>query len=108
MIKDIIKSERPRERLLEVGEKSLSNEELIDFIGQHTDERIYALGEALRKGITIDELYFLTKIDRFFLYVGEHFNRYLAHFRLSVTVSSRRVTVNRTKVSVTVNKSISH
>ncbi|MDD6249888.1 MAG: carbamoyl-phosphate synthase large subunit, partial [Bacillales bacterium] len=47
--------------------KSLSNEELIDFIGQHTDERIYALGEALRKGITIDELYFLTKIDRFFL-----------------------------------------
>ena len=32
MIKDIIKSERPRERLLEVGEKSLSNEELLSII----------------------------------------------------------------------------
>ena len=32
MIKDIIKSERPRERLLEAGEKSLSNEELLSII----------------------------------------------------------------------------
>ena len=32
MIKDIIKSESPRERLLEVGEKSLSNEELLSII----------------------------------------------------------------------------
>lgn len=42
-------------------------EEIMEFIGLHTDERIYALAEALRKGATIDELYFLTKIDRFFL-----------------------------------------
>lgn len=46
-------------------EKTL--EELLEFIGLHTDERIYALAEALRKGATIDELYALTKIDRFFL-----------------------------------------
>lgn len=32
MIKDIIKSERPRERLLQVGEKALSNEELLSII----------------------------------------------------------------------------
>ena len=31
-VKDIIESERPRERLLEVGEKSLSNEELLSII----------------------------------------------------------------------------
>lgn len=42
-------------------------EEILEFIALHTDERIYALAEALRKGATIDELYFLTKIDRFFL-----------------------------------------
>lgn len=42
-------------------------EEILEFIALHTDERIYALAEALRKGTTIDELYFLTKIDRFFL-----------------------------------------
>lgn len=47
--------------------KNLNEEELMKFISLHTDERIYAIGEALRKGITVDELYDLTKIDRFFL-----------------------------------------
>jgi len=42
-------------------------EELIDIIKEHTDERIFAICEAFRKGVTIDEIYFLTKIDRFFL-----------------------------------------
>ncbi len=52
--------------------KNLTPEELMKFISDHTDERIYAIGEALRKGITIDELYFLTKIDRFFLEKYDH------------------------------------
>ena len=47
--------------------KNLSVEELYDIIKQHTDERIYAICEALRKGASIDEIYELTKIDRFFL-----------------------------------------
>ena len=50
--------------------KSLKNynlEELFEFISNHTDERIYAIGEAFRKGATVDEIYSLTKIDRFFL-----------------------------------------
>lgn len=42
-------------------------DELLDFIDLHTDERIYAIAEAFRKGVTIDEIYVLTKIDRFFL-----------------------------------------
>lgn len=55
--------------------KNLTDRELMEFISLHTDERIYAIGEALRKGVTIDELYFLTKIDRFFLEKYEHIIR---------------------------------
>ena len=47
--------------------KGKSVKQLFDFISLHTDERIYAIAEALRKGATIDEIYDLTKIDRFFL-----------------------------------------
>ena len=47
--------------------KELSVDELIQEINKHTDERPFAICEAFRKGVTIDEIYFLTKIDRFFL-----------------------------------------
>ena len=47
--------------------KNLNLEELFEFISKHTDERIFAVGEAFRKGATVDEIYSLTKIDRFFL-----------------------------------------
>ena len=47
--------------------KDLTVEELMNFIALHTDERIFAIGEAFRKGVTVDDIYFLTKIDRFFL-----------------------------------------
>ena len=47
--------------------KRKSVKELFEFISQHTDERIYAIAEALRKNATVEEIYDLTKIDRFFL-----------------------------------------
>ncbi len=47
--------------------KSLSKRELVDFILEENDERLYAIAEAFRKDITIDDIYQLTKIDRFFL-----------------------------------------
>ena len=47
--------------------KDKTVDELMEFIGLHTDERIFAIGEAFRKGVTIDDIYQLTKIDRFFL-----------------------------------------
>ena len=47
--------------------KALSVEELFEFIKKNTDERIYAVAEALRKNATIDEIYKITMIDRFFL-----------------------------------------
>ncbi len=47
--------------------KNKTVEELIEIIKEHTDERIFAICEAFRKGVTIDDIYFITKIDRFFL-----------------------------------------
>ena len=47
--------------------KKKSVKELFEFISMHTDERIYAIAEAIRKNATVDEIYDLTKIDRFFL-----------------------------------------
>ncbi len=47
--------------------KNKDVEELLDIISQHTDERPFAIMEAFRKGVTIDDIYFLTMIDRFFL-----------------------------------------
>ena len=47
--------------------KKKSVKELFEFISLHTDERIYAIAEALRKNATVDEIYDLTQIDRFFL-----------------------------------------
>lgn len=42
-------------------------EQLLELIDRHTDERPFAICEAFRKGVTIDEIYDHTKIDRFFL-----------------------------------------
>lgn len=47
--------------------KTMNNHDLVEFIIENTDERIYALAEAIRRGISLDYLYMLTKIDKFFL-----------------------------------------
>ena len=47
--------------------KDKTLEELYDFIKKETDERVYAICEALRKGADIDDLYDMTKIDRLFI-----------------------------------------
>ena len=47
--------------------KKMSVKQLFNLISLHTDERLYAIAEALRKNATIDEIYDLTKIDRYFL-----------------------------------------
>jgi len=44
-----------------------SKEELFDKLANPTDERIFVLYEALRRGYSIDEIYDVTKIDRYFL-----------------------------------------
>ncbi|APM39640.1 carbamoyl-phosphate synthase large subunit [Clostridium kluyveri] len=41
--------------------------EIIDKLKKEDDERLFALAEALRKGISVDELYEITKIDKWFI-----------------------------------------
>ena len=48
--------------------KTLSDSELIGKIYEQDDERIFAIYEALRRNVTIEDLYAMTKIDRWFLY----------------------------------------
>src|SRR5699024_1500887 len=63
-------------RSLDSGTESLfiesiaqhSKESLIERLIKADDERIFVLAEALRRGMTIEELFQHTKIDRFFLH----------------------------------------
>ncbi len=45
-----------------------SKEQLFAKIKEQTDERIFAIAEAFRKGASLEEVYQITKIDVFFLY----------------------------------------
>jgi len=45
----------------------MSKDELIEKIKLQDDQRLFAVAEALRKDVAIEELYNLTKIDRWFL-----------------------------------------
>ncbi|WAM32812.1 carbamoyl-phosphate synthase large subunit [Caldicellulosiruptor morganii] len=47
--------------------KNFSNDELKELIKEADDRRIFALAEALRRGFTVDEIYDLCKVDKFFL-----------------------------------------
>ena len=48
--------------------KNFSNDELKELIREADDRRIFALAEALRREFTIDEIYDLCKVDKFFLH----------------------------------------
>jgi len=45
-----------------------SDEEILRLLDIVTDERLFVLYEAIKRGVTIDELHLLTKVDRWFLY----------------------------------------
>ncbi len=47
--------------------KNLSIDELLDNITKYTDESIFAIAEAFRKGSEVDDIYNISKIDKFFL-----------------------------------------
>ncbi|MCR5419638.1 MAG: carbamoyl-phosphate synthase large subunit [Lachnospiraceae bacterium] len=44
-----------------------SSKELLEYIAIGTDDRIYAIGELLRRGTTIEEIYSITGIDPIFI-----------------------------------------
>jgi carbamoyl-phosphate synthase large subunit len=45
-----------------------SDEELYEMLHKVTDERLFVLYEAIRRGISIDEIHHITKVDRWFLH----------------------------------------
>ena len=47
--------------------ESQSTETIVERLHDCTDERVFVIYEALRRGVTIDEIYDITKIDRWFL-----------------------------------------
>ena len=48
--------------------KNLSNEEIRNLLHNTTDERIFVVYEAIKRGVSIDDIYNITKIDEWFLY----------------------------------------
>ncbi|MBQ3659813.1 MAG: carbamoyl-phosphate synthase large subunit, partial [Bacteroidales bacterium] len=51
-----------------VGNKELEVENVDEALREPTDKRIFVLAKALQQGYTIDQIYELTKIDRWFLF----------------------------------------
>lgn len=45
----------------------LSEDEIIEKIKMQDDQRIFAIAEGLRKGLTVDKMHDITKIDKWFL-----------------------------------------
>ncbi len=46
----------------------LSDEDIRTRLAQQDDHRLFTVFEALKQGLTVDEIFAITKIDRFFLY----------------------------------------
>ena len=67
LLKSIRSLENKVDHLEIESHKDLSNEELLELIDAHTDERLFAIAESFRRGIDVDEIYEITKIDRLFL-----------------------------------------
>ncbi len=57
-----------------------STEELLELIAQCTDQRMFAMYEAISRGVTLEKLHEITKIDYFFL--NKYLNLYLMEQRL--------------------------
>ena len=63
-----------------------TKEELAEKITEMTDERIFAVYAALKKGVSIDEVFAKTKIDRFFL------NKFMNLIRYEETLPNVKLT----------------
>ena len=50
------------------GLASLSDDEIRQLLETVTDQRLFVLNEALKRGMSVDELHMLTKVDRWFLH----------------------------------------
>jgi len=48
--------------------KALSDRQVHDLLHEVTDERLFVVYEAIKRGISVDEIHSITRIDRWFLY----------------------------------------
>ncbi|MDR0729194.1 MAG: carbamoyl-phosphate synthase (glutamine-hydrolyzing) large subunit [Prevotellaceae bacterium] len=55
-----------------VANKEMQIDDIDSALRKPTDNRIFVISEAFRKGYTIDQIHALTKIDRWFLYKLQH------------------------------------
>jgi carbamoyl-phosphate synthase large subunit len=51
----------------EAAERALADDELLEAVAVATPERVFQLGEALRRGVTVDDLAARTRVDPWFL-----------------------------------------
>ena len=63
----------------------LGDEELLELIAGCTDQRMFAMYEAIARGVSLEKLHEITRIDYFFL------NKYLNLYRMEVRLSEGRV-----------------
>ena len=68
--------------------KNLSLDELLDNITKYTDESIFAVAEAFRKGAEVDDIYNISKIDKFFL------EKILKIVKFEQTISENKFDIN--------------
>ena len=47
--------------------KDMTDEEVVELLHRVDDRRIYVIAEAIRRGVSYDEIYNITKIDRWFI-----------------------------------------
>lgn len=67
LLKGIRSLEIGVDHLYHKGISQLSDEEVIEKMKKEDDERIFAVAEAIRRGISVEEIHGITFIDKFFL-----------------------------------------
>lgn len=82
LMKAIRSLEQHVESLLDSDFYRLSYEDLIRELKNPTDQRIWAVAEALRRRMSVDEIYEYTKIDRWFIDKIDHLVK--AEYRLRI------------------------
>lgn len=93
-IQKAIRSVDPQHAGFDAKLSSMTTEELDQVLNEPTDQRIYAIAEALLKGYSVEKIHSMTHIDNWFLYKLEtliKFAKELQNYGKSSELASRRV-----------------
>lgn len=74
----------------------VSNADLLDYIAKSPDDRIYAIAQLIRNGVSLDDIFDATKITKYFLEVLKNIVYYEAV--LSQNVGNKEVLANAKKM----------